>query len=147
MSTNNPSWPVPQFQFLVTIDGEEIPFQEVSGLEHETEVIEYKGGNSQSFSGFKMPGLAKVGNIILKKGLFSKDTALFDMYSKIQMNTITRSEINIRLLDENKNAIMTWKLQNAWPVKITATDLQADGNEVAVESVEIAYETLVIEKK
>ena len=39
---------------------------------------------------------------------------------------------------------MVWTLQNAWPTKITGTDLKADGNEVAVETLEIAHEGLTI---
>ena len=48
--------------------------------------------------------------------------------------------------DEKGAAKMTWTLNNAWPTKITGTDLKSEGNEVAVESIEIAYETLVVAK-
>jgi len=50
----------------------------------------------------------------------------------------------VNLLDESGAVAMTWTLNNAFPTKITGTDLKSDGNEVAVESVELAYETLVI---
>jgi phage tail-like protein len=39
---------------------------------------------------------------------------------------------------------MVWTLTNAWPTKITGTDMKADGNEVAVETIELAHEGLVI---
>lgn len=64
--------------------------------------------------------------------------------NQIKMNTIARSTVTIQLLSENGDPTMTWTLNNAWPTKITGTDLKSDGNEVAVESLEIAYETLVI---
>ena len=40
---------------------------------------------------------------------------------------------------------MVWKLANAFPAKITGTDLKAEGNEVAVETIEIAHEGITIE--
>jgi len=39
---------------------------------------------------------------------------------------------------------MTWTLNNAWPTKIQGTDLKADGNEAAIETIELAFETIVI---
>ena len=56
------------------------------------------------------------------------------------MNTVARSTVTIELLDEEAAPLHTWVLTNAFPVKITVTDLKADGNEVAVETLEIAHE-------
>ena len=64
--------------------------------------------------------------------------------NEIKTNTIKRKTVIINLLDETKNPVMTWTLSNAWPTKIQATDMKADGNEVAVESIEIAHEGLAI---
>ncbi|WP_197080606.1 phage tail protein [Methylophilus sp. TWE2] len=60
------------------------------------------------------------------------------------MNTIKRGPVTISLLDEAGKPTMVWTLTNAWPTKITATDLQTDGNEVAIESIEVAHEGLTI---
>ena len=62
------------------------------------------------------------------------------------MNTIKRSTVVISLLDEAGKPTMIWTLTNAWPTKITGTDLKSDGNEVAVESIELAHEKLSIVK-
>ena len=64
--------------------------------------------------------------------------------SKITMNTVARRLVIIRLLNENNKVTMQWNLNNAWPTKISSTDLKSDGNEVAVDTIEIAYETLEI---
>ena len=140
----NDTWPLPKFYFLVNINGNEVSFQEVTGLETETQVIEYRHGNSKQFSTIKMPGIAKIGNVILKKGVFTKDNNFFEWYSAIKMNTIKRNDVIIKLLDESGKPTMTWTLQNAWPTKISGTDLKSDGNEVAVESIEIAHEGIQI---
>lgn len=60
------------------------------------------------------------------------------------MNTIKRVPVIISLLDETGKPTMVWTLANAWPTKITGTDLKAEGNEVAVETIEIAHEGLTI---
>jgi phage tail-like protein len=144
MSQENNLWPTPAFRFSISIDGEESSFQEVSGLDLEAQPIEYKRGNSNVFTPIKMPGIQKAGNVTLKKGIFQKDNYLFQWYSQIKMNTNTRKTLVIKLLDEAGNPTMTWTLQNAFPTKLTATDLKSEGNEVAVESVDIAFETMVI---
>lgn len=138
-------WPLPKFYFQVKWDDSELAFQEVSGLDIESEAIEYRAGNSPVFSKVKMPGMIKTSNITMKKGVFVKDNAIFDWFSEIKMNTIKRKALTISLLDEGGNPTMVWKVQNAFPVKVTGTDLKSEGNEVAVEGIEIAHEGFTIE--
>lgn len=137
-------WPLPKFYFMVKIADQEVAFQEVSGLDIEAQVIEYRHGNSPEFSTIKMPGIKKSGNVTLKKGVFKGDNAFWDWFNLIKLNTIERKTVVISLLDEGKNPTMTWTLNNAWPTKITGTDLKSDGNEVAVETIEVAHEGIVI---
>lgn len=137
-------WPLPKFYFQVKIGDKEIPFQEVSGLDIEAQIIEYRHGNSKEFSTIKMPGIKKTGNVTLKKGIFVKDNGFWDWFNKIKMNTIERQTIVINLLDEAGAPTMVWTLTNAWPTKITGTDMKSDGNEIAVETIEVAHEGLTI---
>ncbi len=141
----NKVWPLPKFYFSVDIGSQtDLPFQEVSGLDTETQMIEYRAGNNKQFSTTKMPGIVKFGNVTLKKGVFAKDNKFWDWYNKIKMNTIERVTVTIKLLDAEGQAVMAWTLYNAWPTKITGTDLKSDSNEVAVETIEIAHERLEI---
>ena len=137
-------WPLPKFYFEVKWDANVMAFQEVSGLDVEAQIIEYRAGNSKVFSTVKMPGLKKYGNITMKKGVFTKDNKFWAWLDQIKLNIIKRIPVTISLLDENGAPTMVWTLTNAWPTKITGTDLKADGNEVAVESIEIAHEGLTI---
>ncbi|MDR2084110.1 MAG: phage tail protein [Bacteroidales bacterium] len=138
-------WPLPKFYFTVEVaDLSEATFQEVSGLDIEAQIIEYRHGNSPDFSTIKMPGIKKYGNVTLKKGVFVKDNKFWDWFNKIKMNTIERQPVTIKLLDEAGSPTMVWTLKNAWPTKITGTDMKSDGNEVAVETLEIAHEGLTI---
>jgi phage tail-like protein len=140
------TWPLVKFQFLVKIGNTEAFFEEVTGLSSETQVIEYRQGNSREFSTVKMPGIKKFGNITLKKGVFKDDTALWKLYEDVKMNTFERKTVSISLLDESNKVAMSWTLTNAFPSKITATGLKADGNEAAVESLELAHEGLSLAK-
>lgn len=139
-------WPVPKFYFTVNLGSQDstISFQEVSGLDTESQPIEYRHGDSKQFSTIKMPGIAKTGNITLKRGVFVNDNNFWKWYEAIKMNTIKRETVTIQLLDEQGSPTMTWTLANAWPTKISAADLKSDANEVAIETLELAHEGLTI---
>lgn len=146
--TQGAVWPLPKFRFSVDWGSvKDISFQEVSGMEAEAQVIEYRHGNSANSSTIKMPGLKKFGNITMKKGIFVKDNTFFDWFTKVNMNTIERQTVIIKLLDEGGAPTMTWTLVNAFPTKVTGTDLKSEGNEVAIESIEIAHEGLTVANK
>jgi len=140
-------WPLPKFYFQVKWGDKEMSFQEVSGLDVESTPIEYRHGDSKEFTVIKMPGIKKTGNVTMKKGVFKSDNKFWDWFNQIKMNTIERVPVTISLLDETENPTMVWTLSNAFPMKITGTDLKSDGNEVAVETIEIAHEGLKIENK
>jgi phage tail-like protein len=138
-------YPLPKFHFYVEWASVSIKFSEVSGLDWEHEVIEYRDGASPEYSKLKMPGLQKYSNITLKRGVFAGDNEFFNWMNTVKMNTIERRDITISLLNENHEPVMVWKVKNAWPSKIQSTDLKADGNEVAIESMELAHEGLTIQ--
>ncbi|WP_204345856.1 phage tail protein [Psychroserpens algicola] len=139
-------WPMPKFRFEVDLgDGlNNVAFQEVSGLDVESQIIEYRNSNSKLFSTEKMPGLAKYGNVTMKRGVFVNDNTFWDWHAQVSMNTIKRRTVIIKLLDETGQVTMQWLLHNAWPTKITSTDLKSDGNEIAVDTIEIAHEQIII---
>ncbi|MDP2225815.1 phage tail protein [Nitrosomonas sp.] len=137
-------WPIPKFYFQVKWDSQMMSFQEVSGLDIQSEEIKYRHGDSPDFSVIKMPGMKKVGNITMKKGIFKGDNKFWDWFKQIKMNTIKRLPVTISLLDEGGKATMVWTLTNAWPTKITGADLKSEGNEVAIESIEIVHEGITI---
>ena len=137
-------WPMPKFYFQVKWDSNVMSFQEVSGLDVEVQPIEYRHGDNKAFSTIKMPGIKKYGNVTMKKGVFKGDNKFWDWLNEIKMNTIKRIPVTISLLDESGAPTMVWTLTNAWPTKIQATDLKSEGNEVAIETIEIAHEGLTI---
>ena len=138
------TWPIPKFRFQVKWDSAVMSFQEVSGLDAEAQIIEYRAGDNPAFAPLKMPGLKKFSNVTMKKGVFKSDNKFWDWFNEIKMNTVKRKPVTISLLDEGGSPTMVWTLANAWPTKITGTDLKSTGNEVAVETIVIAHEGLTI---
>ncbi len=133
-------WPIPKFHFTVEWGGIALGFQEVSGLEMETQFIEYRAGNDTELITRKIPGLKKHGTITLKKGVFEDDTTFYDWFAEVQTDTERREDVIISLLNEENTPVMTWTVRNAFPVKISGPDLKADANEVALETIELAHE-------
>lgn len=141
------TYPIVKFHFQVEWGGTKIGFTEISGLDVETEVVEYRDGSSPEYSKIKMPGMQKFSNITLKRGTFASDNEFYAWWNTVKLNTIERRDITISLLNEEHEPVVTWKVKNAWPIKIQSTDLKADGNEVAIESMEIAHEGLTIQNE
>lgn len=140
------NWPLPEFYFKVSIeDVGDLSFKEVSGLNVEYDVIEYRAGDSPEFTKVRMPGLRKTSNITLKKGIFSSDTKFWKWINEVKLNTIKRRSVTISLLDESGNNAQTWKVSNAWPNKITVDAFKADGNSVAMETLELVHEGIKVE--
>jgi phage tail-like protein len=140
-------YPLPKFHFQVEWGGANLGFTEVSGLDVETEVIEYRDGASPEYIKTKMPGMQKFTNISLKRGTFQGDNDFYDWWNTVALNTIERRDVTISLLNENHEPVVVWKVKNAWPAKVQSTDLKADGNEVAIETVELCHEGLVIQNE
>ena len=141
------TYPLPSFHFEVRWSNEDkdsVPFSEVSGLSVENQVIEYREGNSKVYSAIKMPGLKKYGNVTLKRGAMAKDNSLFDWWNKAQLNKIERKNVVINLLDELHEPVITWTLQNAFPVKVDNANYNSTSNEVLIETIELAHEGLTL---
>lgn len=147
------NYPLPKFHFLVEWGDTRIGFTEVSGLDFETEVIEYREGHSRAYNKTKQPGLTKFTDISLKRGTFQGDFEFYKLWKQTyfyqegnESGSMYRRTITIKLLGENgpDDILITWQLLNAWPSKIQSTDLKADANEVAIESMTLVHEGLTI---
>ena len=138
-------YPLPVFHFRVEWGGTNIGFSEVSGLNIETQVIEYRDGSMPDFSTIKMPGMQKYGNITLKRGVSKGDNEFFVWWNTHQLNKIERRDLTISLLNESHEPVVVWRVRNAWPVKVDGGSLKATGNEVSIETMELAHEGINVE--
>ena len=138
-------YPIPVFHFRVEWGGTRIGFTEVSGLNIENQVIEYREGNSNDYSPKKMPGMRKYPNITMKRGIFNDDNDYYKWLDEIKLNQVTRRQVTISLLDEEHSPVVTWSVKNAIPVKVDGPSLKSTENGFAIESLEIAHEGLKVE--
>lgn len=156
-------YPVPKFFFSVSrlnddfSSATEIGFTEVSGLEYSLEAIEYRDGSNNTFSMQKLPGLKSFGDVTLSRAkIQNRKDANADFYNWINGTsdfsgdsvasraTAYRKDVVITLRDEEGNAVVTWTLEEAWPMKVTFTDLKSDENAVAIDQMVICYENLTV---
>ena len=141
MATGDRKDPLRAFHFLVEIDGiARAGFRECSGLDSTQDVIEYREGNDGGTSR-KLPGLVHTTNITLKRGL-TDDLQLWEWREKAARGKVERKNGSIIILDESGAEKLRWNFVNAWPTKWTGPTLNAAGNELAIESLELAHEGL-----
>ncbi|QCX00958.1 phage tail protein [Aggregatimonas sangjinii] len=138
------TYPLTKFHFRVDWNGNKIGFTEVTGLDFQVEPIEYREGSSPEYHKIKMPGMHKFSNVTLKRGTYSGDIDFYNWMKTINLTTVERRDITISLLNEEHEPVMTWGIKNAFPIKVQASDFKADGNEIAVETLELAHEGLKI---
>jgi phage tail-like protein len=131
--------PIPNLNFLVEIDGiTRAAFQTVSGFDSTIDVIEHREGGD-NLTPRKLPGQTKHANIVLKWGL-TTDDELYRWHRDAVRGTLQRRNGSIVLLDRAGHEVVRWNFYNAWPSKWDGPDLNAEGNDVAIETLELAHE-------
>jgi phage tail-like protein len=138
-------YPTVAFHFEVQWGGTTVGFSDASGFNFNTEVATYAHGAQPDPSDLKIPGRQTWDAITLKKGVFAGDNELYAWWNTVGIGTIERRDITISLLDESHNAMIVWRIKNAWPSKLTGVSLSASSNEVAVEELELQHEGITQE--
>lgn len=140
-----PDYPVQNFHFRVEWGGTHAGFESVENLEVRSAYIEYREGNSQEYGTIKLPGRPIYGNIVLRRGVFPNDREFYMWWREMISNNIGspyRRTVLITVLNDKHEPLMTWQLHNAFPVRFAVSNLNAQGNEVLIETLELAYEGL-----
>lgn len=134
--------PYKNFNFLVEIDGmTQAGFSECSGLRLEIDVIEYREGSEPSSAVRKLPGLSKVGDITLKRGITTSNQ-LQAWIESVAKGIVNRKNGVIILLDDERKPVVRWKFFNAFPRKWEGPVLDAKGTDVAIETLTLCCERL-----
>ena len=132
---------LPRYSFDVTIEGRVLgAFLEVSGLDSEIEVIEFRDGSGGTVQ--KLPGNTKYGDIVLKRG-FNGDTRLLEWFTEFNESSTERVNGSITMHDQTHTEVARWNFVDAWPSKVTGPILNDSGKEVATESITLVHEGLL----
>ncbi|MDR0757631.1 MAG: phage tail protein [Tannerella sp.] len=143
-------WDLPvAFYFRVTIDGEEFPFKEVSGLSVEMETENIKEGGVNDFE-YKLPKQIKHGNLVLKRALApvsSGNVQWIKQWIENDFSTLPKTKnIVVSLIDADQKPKASWTCTDAYPVKWEAENFDAEKNVLAVEAIEFVYKRLIREQ-
>jgi phage tail-like protein len=137
--------PYANFNFVVELAGEALGgFSEVVLPEATIQAIEYREGGDKSSGTRKLPGRVSYTNVVLRRGLSGR-TDLWDWFKATRDGSLQRRDVAISLLDEARAPVQRWLLRNAWPVRLAFGELDGRGNEIVVETLELAYEGLEID--
>jgi phage tail-like protein len=143
--------PFGNFRFSLELNQVRVAgFAECTGLLMETKVLEYKeGGNN--LTTLKFPEATSYGNITLKRGVSSSNELLewqLDVANGRFSKNARASNPNVAIIlnNEKGNPVKRWNLIRPFPVKWVAPDLKAAGNEIAIETIEIAHEGIELKK-
>lgn len=134
-----------RYHFSVDWGGNRIDFLEINGLNVEVEAISVRKGNSPEEMEMKIPGLLKYSEVSLKRTIEKGDNQLFEWIQTKGFGTVERRDIVIKLLNENHEPIIIWKLRNCFPTKYIGPTLISNNSELAMETLVIVHEGMRIE--
>ena len=146
------AYPLPSYNYRVEIAGAAVGFSEVSGLSIKRETSTYKesptGGGAPGPIVMRMPAQVTNPTITLKKGVVRKSSvaALYNWINSTQINQIDKKDVYVRLCDEKGEAVISWKVLNAFPTKLDAPAFTASSNDVAIETMELMADSILIEE-
>lgn len=139
-------YPPVSFYFQVSFQGNsgknDGSFKEVSGITMEMGTEEIAEGGVNGYK-HRVPVAAKYPNLVLKRGLVPKNSEIAKWFMNTLggnlEETIETKTVIVKLLNENGDPLKSWNFVNAWPVKWALSDLNSMNNEIAIESMELAF--------
>ena len=137
-----PVYPSSGFYFKVALDKQSYSFKEVSGISLETTTEEITEGGENRFK-YKVPMGVKYSNLELKRGLVPESSDLNRwVYNALTLGFDKRIEtksLEVSLLNEKGNKVITWSFVDAWPMSWNTASLNSMNNEVLIESLSLSY--------
>ncbi len=130
------------FHFLVEVDGItaqiDSRFQEVTGLSGEVTTEELREGGVNDYV-HRLPTGVKFGNVVLKRG-YLEASGLGDwVRAAVEQFIFVPRNLNVTLMNPDHQPLSSWVFSGAYPVKWSLSDLKAQENAIAVESLELSY--------
>ena len=146
------AYPLPVYNYRVEIGGDAVAFSEVSGLGISYETSTYKESPTESGAPgprvMVVPGQRNPAKLTLKKGIVrgASIKQLYGWIKTIQINQVEKKDVFVRLCDEKGDAVISWKVVNAFPTKVDAPTFDAKSNDAAIESMELTADYIELEE-
>lgn len=143
-------YPPPVFHFKVEVLGlppgdNDVRFTEVSGLSNEMGTEEVAEGGENRFTQ-KYPTRAKYPELVLKRGLLVKSEVMSWIERCILDYEIKPMNVDVKLLNEEHQPLMTWHLVKAYPTKWSVSDLNASNNALVIETLQLTYQYFTVDR-
>lgn len=130
------------FYFELLFNAEKLCFQEVSGITIKLK-IEKKDSRAENRFKYKLPEEAKYENLVLKRGAIPANSVFLSWCNKILEGGLDQPiqphDFKLNLLDASGSVLVSWEFSSAYPVKFSVSSFHSTGNDVAVETIEFAY--------
>ena len=144
-------YPLPVYNYKVDVAGSTIAFSEVSGLENTLETTTYKRSPKAGEVGVQtmyMPAQQSAINFSMRKGYVKGENIkeLYDWLNSTQLNQISKKDVEVHLCDETGAPMVTWKVHNAFPTKLSAPSFDANSNDVAIESIDLMADGFTLQE-
>lgn len=131
------TYPLPVYNYKVSISGVDFAFSDVTGLAIQYEPIVYKHGLSWKEGAEIMLGMKQSIRITMKKGLIKKGDVLHKWIETVKLTKADKKDLVISLCDEVGAPVISWQILSAMPLKLTMPTFDANSNDVAIESLEV----------
>lgn len=150
MPDNQSIYPPVAFYFKVIAQGvnekDEAGFENVSGLDVKIETESIVEGGEIQFSR-KLPKALQYSNLVLRRGLLIGSPLMQWINQAVENFKFSPKQINVILMNEKREALVSWAFFNAYPVAVKVSDLNSTENKYAIETLELAYDYFKREDK
>lgn len=138
------SYPPAGFHFRVEVlgidpDDNDVRFADVGGLSAEMTTQEIAEGGENRFLQ-KFPVRTKYPELVLKRGMFVSSKITDWIRKSIDDFVIEPHNIDVMLLNQKHEPLMTWHVINAYPTKWVVSDLSSTNNAVVIETLQFFYQ-------
>jgi phage tail-like protein len=137
-------YPPVGFHFSVVIElfpqtPQDFRFQSISGLSVDITTEPIREGGENRFR-HQFPGIPQYGKLVLKRGMFSGSLMINWVRNAIEKFEFDPKNVIVTLLNDMHIPVNVWQVYNAYPVKWSCTDFNAEQNTVVIETIELAYQ-------
>jgi len=137
--------PHPSFHFQVEAGFVRLGFARVTLPRLEREVIRYREGADLAESARSLPGLLRLGDCLLERGVAPPDNEFFQWMNSIGVGKVQRRDVLVKLLDHQHQPVMAWHLRNAFPVLLDWSMLDAQHSAVLIETLRLGVDAVDVE--
>ncbi len=140
------SYPLPVYNYRVSIGKDTLGFSEVSGLAVEYEPVTYRHGFSFVMGAKLIPGMRQTARVTLKRGTCKNSAFLAEWFRNTYANPFknAKQDIVVDLCDEAGLPVVRWTVLAALPVKLDAPSFDASSNDVAIETLELVAAEIMV---